>query len=163
MFVFVYLWLSTSLTDVVGKITVIVHSAMTNPLDLTDPPETWFSKYQEICTSEEHDWEGTPWKDLVETNQQIFFETWVADMVRVVRPGGIVVLENLAVSWCESSRNEGGVSRDWWVTLAKQHEDDWDIDPTTVVVGDDFLRDWRYHVVMRKKAIVTETESGGAD
>ncbi len=135
---------------------------MPNPLDFTGPSDQWFTKYQNICTSEEHDWQGIPLKDVAQETQEAWFASWLGDMARVVKPGGLLVLENLAVPFCENLKDEGGVPRDWWATVAQSHQEEWTIDHTTITLGNDDLRNWRYHVVMRKKDPIEEKGSGGA-
>ena len=129
---------------------ILTRSSLSNPLDLVEPPEELFSKYLGLCTSEDQDRRGTPLRDVAQAKQEALLARWLGDLVRVLRPGGIVVVENVAVPLCESSMPEIGVRRDWWTAFTQSHADQLSIDPATTVLGDDSLRNWKYHVVMRK-------------
>ena len=127
---------------------------MLDPLELQLPLDQLSVKYQSICTSDEKDGGGgVLLKDLAQQEQEKWFLTWVEDMVRVVRPGGLLVIENLSSPQCdEGSNSQGGVAREWWTdVLLKDHGNPWGIDSTSLNVMGNALREGRYHVVMRKK------------
>jgi len=72
-------------------------------------------------------------------------------MLRVARPGGLIVIENLSVPYCESQDDLGGVSQDWWSSVVQEHHVAWQVDPASLHMKIDGLKSWRYHVVMRRK------------
>ena len=111
--------------------------------------------------AEETDWRGHVLKNIAQQNQEKWFATWVGNMARVLRPGGLVVIENLTGSFCEHVKDGGGVAKEWWSTIVKERERDWDIDPASLKVDDDHLRESHYHVVMRRKERQGETADGG--
>lgn len=115
------------------------------------PPETLFTTYLDLCTSEEHDGQGTILRESAQEKQEALLARWLEDLLRVLRPGGLVIVENVAVPLCESSKSEMGVRQDWWTTFSQSHGDQLSIDQATTILGEDHLRNWRYHVVMRKK------------
>jgi hypothetical protein len=88
---------------------------------------------------------------LAQQAQEEWSAAWVTDMARVTRPGGLIVIENLSVPFCESTNDFGGISPDWWRTIVQQREDQWQIDPSSLQIGIDSLRSWRYNVAMRRK------------
>ena len=90
--------------------------------------------------------------DVVQQKQDALLERWLGDVVRVLRPGGIVIVENVAIPLCQSSKPDIGVRREWWTTFSNGHANQLSIDSTSTILGDDQLREWRYHVVMTKKA-----------
>ena len=126
-------------------------SPLNDPLEFNQPSDDLAAKYQAMCTSEEKDWQGHLLKDLAQRNQEAWFVTWVKDMARVVRPGGLIVIENISGPYCEHVQDGGGVAKEWWTTILQELEDEWDIDPATLTLGDDHLRESRYRGIMRRK------------
>lgn len=138
------------------------YSPLNDPLKFNQPPDELPAKYQNICTSEEKDWQGNVLKDIAQQNQEKWFATWVEDMARVVRPGGLIVVENLSGPYCENVEDGGGVTKEWWAAILKEREEAWKIDPASLQLGDDHLIKSRYHVVMRRKE-KEEVENEGGD
>ena len=89
--------------------------------------------------------------DVVQQKQEALLARWLGDVVRVLRPGGMVIVENVAMPLCQSSKPDIGVRREWWTTFTHGHANQLSIDSTSTILGDDQLREWRYHVVMTKK------------
>lgn len=127
---------------------------MNDPLEFQLTFNELAAKYQAICTSGEEDWQGNLLKDLAQQNQEKWFATWVGDMARVLRPGGLIVIENLGGPYCEEDNKTGaggGVTKKWWSSIVKDRAEEWEIDPKSLKLGDDQLRESRYRVVMRRR------------
>lgn len=81
-------------------------------------------------------------------------------MARVVRPGGLLLLENLSGPYCEGFHDGGGVAREWWATAVDEQKE-WEVAPASLFIGDDHLREWRYHVAMKRKEKAQDTKAPG--
>ena len=102
-----------------------------------------------------------PLKKAAQEAQEQWATKWVTDMMRVARPGGLIVIENLSVPYCESADDVGGISQDWWSTIVQDNQEAWQVDPASLQLKIDGLRSWRYHVAMRRKE--NEESSAGDD
>ena len=134
----------------------LIKRPLEDPLGFGGSPADRADRYQSTCRlggvrNEEND---IPFKttaqEAQEAQEQLTVK-WVTDMMRVARPGGLIVIENLSVPYCESPDDLGGVSQDWWSTVVQEHEEAWQVDPTSLHMKIDGLRSWRYHVAMRRK------------
>lgn len=125
--------------------------SLSNPLDFVEPSEALFAKYLGLCTSDEQDAQGKPLREVALEKQEALLARWLGDLVRVLRPGGLVIVENIAVPLCESSKPEIGVHQEWWSAFILKNAHQLSMDPATTTLEEDHLRNWRYHVVMRKK------------
>jgi len=141
----------------------IPQSPLRDPLGLDVTAQDWTARYQEICQSDDEEEEqqqqqqhrdehhGSLLNDSMQRAQESWFARWVGDMARAVRPGGLLMIENLSAPYCEGFHDNGGVSRNWWSTIVQEMEHEWNVDPKSLRIGDDHLRGWRYHVAMKKK------------
>jgi hypothetical protein len=81
--------------------------------------------------------------------QEDWHSKWVAELVRIVKPGKLVVIEDVGYPLCSSSQSEwGGVSEEWWTEAVDKYE--WDVDSESIRI---ILAPWyddRFNVVMRR-------------
>jgi len=94
---------------------------------------------------------GIPLRDKAQQIQEEWADRWMTDMVRVTRPGGLIIVENLSFPYCESMEDFGGILPTWWNGAFEEHEHDWKVDRSSLQIGIDRLRHWRYHLAIRKK------------
>jgi hypothetical protein len=122
-------------------------------LGLGGSPAELENKYQSLCgpDGDQLDEDGIPLKDLAQQAQEQWVVEWVTDMARVTRPGGLIVVENLSIPYCESQGEFGGVSKTWWPDVIEKHKGEWKVDPASLQIGNDHLRRGRYHMAMKRK------------
>jgi SAM-dependent methyltransferase len=81
--------------------------------------------------------------------QEDWHSKWVTELVRIVKPGKIVVIEDVGYPLCSSPESEwGGVSVEWWTEAVDKYG--WDVDSESIRI---ILAPWydnRYNVVMRR-------------
>ena len=102
---------------------------------------------RELCNSPE------PWERKLAAAEQLAQEDWhskwVTELVRIVKPGKIVIIEDVGYPLCSSTESEwGGVSVEWWTEAVDKYR--WDVDSQSIRI---FLEPWydnRYNVVMRR-------------
>ena len=84
--------------------------------------------------------------------QEDWFARWVTEMVRITKPGGSVIIEDVAKPLCEIFRDWGGVSFAWWKIAVADHG--WDVDVNSISFQDaprsHSYHGRRYNVAMRK-------------
>lgn len=81
-------------------------------------------------------------------------------MAQLARPGGLLVIDNLSIPYCESDQEFGGVSWEWLSRVTQENQKVWGVDPTSLHFGIDHGQDWRYSVVMRRQQKF-KAKSGG--
>lgn len=69
-------------------------------------------------------------------------------MVRITKPGGAVIVEQVSQPFCEDPDDWGGVARDFWEAAIARYG--WDIDPSSLEMETDKVFGERYHVFMMK-------------
>lgn len=125
-----------------------------DPLGFGGSPAELGYRYQSICRPGggfRNGEKGMPLKKAAQEAQEQWATKWVTDMMRVARPGGLIVIENLSVPYCESADDLGGISQDWWSTIVQENQEAWQVDPASLQITIDGLRSWRYHVAMKRK------------
>ena len=85
--------------------------------------------------------------------QEQWFARWVTEMVRITKPGGSLIVEDVAKPICEIYRDWGGVSQAWWPKAVADYG--WDIDINSITFGPAArspvkYKGRRYNVAMRK-------------
>lgn len=121
-----------------------------DPLGFDQPADELSKIYQNLCNSGDRDSKGNLLEESAQEKQEVWFASWVEDMLRVVGTGGLIVIENLSGPYCQNYRDDGGVAKEWWSNLAREKEEEWGIDPSTLRFADDHLQEWRYHVAINK-------------
>ena len=92
--------------------------------------------------------------------QEDWHAQWVTEMIRIVKPGKLVVIENVCLPLCLGETPWGGVDLDWWSRAAKQYE--WDVDLESMQLYQSWFGD-AYTVTMRKKSDDSKPDGQGAD
>ena len=108
-----------------------------------------FDRYINICESDQ--WEAKKLVRIAQERQEDWFGLWVGEMARIAKPGAPVIIESIALPFCEETDEWGGVTQNWWIEVIQSNKYGWDIDPSSLDYGQDNVFDDRYHVFMRKK------------
>lgn len=56
--------------------------------------------------------------DTAQAMQNKWVTSWVHELLRIVKPGGTVIIESMAWPYCEWSDDWGGVKTSWWADAA---------------------------------------------
>ena len=96
--------------------------------------------------------------------QEEWHAEWVSEMIRIVKPGKLVVIENVCLPLCLGETPWGGVDLDWWSRAAVEY--DWEVDIESIQLFQSWFGD-AYTVAIRKKKgdgpdRVDEQEDAGA-
>ena len=86
--------------------------------------------------------------EIMQETQNRWFGNWVSEMIRITKPGGAVIVEQVSNPFCDDPDDWGGVSRDFWASAVEIYN--WDIDPLSIEMEEDKVFGGRYHVFMRK-------------
>lgn len=88
---------------------------------------------------------------LDQQRQEDWFASWVSELVRIVKPGGAVIIEQVSFPKCVQLDDWGGVEKSWWHLAISKYG--WDVDEQSIYIEDMFqgaMND-RYHVSMQKR------------
>jgi len=85
--------------------------------------------------------------ELDQKAQEDWFAKWASEIIRIVRPGGGIVIENIAFPQCDNIADWGGVDKKWWVEAVSKYG--WNVDNSSIVT-EDSLDERRYHLFMKK-------------
>jgi len=103
-------------------------------------------KYKELCKAKDD--EGMKQNRLAQQRQNDWYGHWVAEMVKIAKPGAPVIIEQVSYPLCEAFFDWGGVKQSFWQQGHKNYG--WDIDPASIDFEKDEIYRKRYHVFMRK-------------
>jgi len=117
-----------------------------NPLQLDMPAKDKDRKYIELC--EAKDEEGMKQNRLAQQRQNDWYGHWVAEMVKIAKPGAPVIIEQVSYPLCQAYFDWGGVDQSFWRRGRKKYG--WDILPGSIEFEEDKIYRQRYHVFMRK-------------
>ena len=82
--------------------------------------------------------------------QEDWYAKWVTELVRIAKPGKVVIIESVSHSLCTHNLTDwGGVDKEWWLSTAISRYG-WNVDPSSVLIEDYRLNGQRYNVIMRK-------------
>jgi len=117
-------------------------------------------------------WQHEPWcnskneskQSLMKEEQKeinAWFALWASQMIALVKPGGIVIIESISQPRCDVG-DWGGVTKEWWAQAIQEYE--WDtqlgIDPTSLEIIDfdpltqnEYIHD-RYNVKLTKRKLI---------
>jgi hypothetical protein len=118
-----------------------------DPLEFDTGIDEDYRTYNEICKSD--DWKAEKLRDIAQRRQQDWFAVWVGQMARIAKPSAPVIIESVALPYCDYLDDWGGVDQEWWKEAINKYN--WGVDPESLEFGPDLLYDGRYHVFMKKK------------
>ena len=127
---------------------VIVPRTLLDPLHFNLGYKATRRKYKALCLANESDWEAEKLRDLAQERQEDWMASWVTEMVRIAKPGTPVIVESLSPRLCENLKDFGGMSKDFWARAIDKYG--WDVNPASIVFGDDLSYKHRYNVALRK-------------
>ena len=127
------------------------------PSDLRE--QAWY----EVCKTQGQDEGGDPTITQINTSlktkiaqldqqrQEDWFASWISELIRIVKPGGAVIIEQVAWPKCIQPNDWGGVEKKWWKGAISKYG--WDILEESLHFEDMFKEttDDRYHVSMQKR------------
>ena len=85
---------------------------------------------------------------LDQRRQEDWFASWVSELIRIVKPGGAVIIEQVAWPKCMHLDDYGGVRKSWWKLAISKYG--WDVEEKSLHI-EDMTTDDRYHVSMQKR------------
>lgn len=99
--------------------------------------------------NQEYDWGQAKLAELDQVAQEDWYAKWVSELVRIAKPGGSIIVEQIALPQCDNFNDWGGVSRPWWNEAIIKYG--WNIHNNTVITedvkGDNGAR---YNIFMKK-------------
>lgn len=106
---------------------------------------------EDLCKAkgDKSDWAKAKLVDLDQRAQEDWFAKWVSELVRIVKPGKSVLIENVVMPLCDDLNDWGGVRREWWRSAVSKYK--WDVDIDSIST---WGKKTRYNVSMRKNARV---------
>merc|ERR1740124_343980 len=97
------------------------------------------------------DWAKVKLVDMDQKAQEDWYAKWVSELVRIVKPGKLVLIENVGLPYCDDMDDWGGVSREWWALAVSKYK--WEIDVDSIQTKGLTPTGNRYHVSMRKNTM----------
>jgi hypothetical protein len=125
-----------------------------NAEPILDRNATWYRR-RDICAADKDtDWKSASLSRVADQEQEDWYGQWIAEMVRVAKPGSPVIVEFVTDPYCDVSLvpDEWGVPYSFWIAAVDAYG--WEIEPESIdfepVDPALFTRN-RYHVFMRKR------------
>ena len=108
---------------------------------------------REVCATLTTDWKSAALQQAALQRQFDWYGRWVAEMVRVAKPGAAVMVEQVSDPYCDEHHVDAwgmGVPYSFWNDAVEIYN--WDVDPESIEFGVDELypTEHRYHVFLRK-------------
>lgn len=116
-----------------------------------------YNRYKKLCKvwksgdrNQTDAWKDVKLVELGQEKQEKFYGRWIAEMVRIAKPGAAVIIEQVSYPYCEEFYDWGGVSQEWWKPAIAKYG--WDVDPESIDFDKDSIFRHRYHTFLRKNA-----------
>ena len=112
-------------------------------------------KYENLCTlTDDGDWHMRELSKLAQKKQEEWFSSWISELIRITKPGGTIIIEDIGKPYCMDQQDWGGVERTWWLEAKDLY--DWNIveDSISIVNSMEGVPEGRYHVSMKKVEIL---------
>jgi ubiquinone/menaquinone biosynthesis C-methylase UbiE len=141
---------STNLSFVPANAFDLVYTGYLTPRNFKDQDSKL--KHVKACEDPSND-EALELRNQMQRTDEDWYARWVAEMIRIAKPGKVVIIEHITPPLCDNSctGNWGGVAREWWPRAIEEYS--WDIDPQSLVMMNEMT--WpdcdRYHLLMRRK------------
>jgi hypothetical protein len=150
-YIYIYIYISHVCLFVTTK-TILFISTLLDPLHFdTGDFDTNWDLYLKVCKGRTKDFAKQKLVDIAQERQETWFGKWVAQMTRIAKPGAPVIIESIALPLCDEMNDWDGVTKEWWNVSIQTNRYGWDIDPTSLVYGNDLNSPGRYHVAMRRR------------
>lgn len=135
-----------------GAATTLTTSSSESPANMT-LAELVLEHRREVCATLTTDWKSAALQQAALERQYDWYGRWVAEMVRVAKPGAAVIVEQVGDPYCDEHHVDAwgiGVPYSFWNDAVEIYK--WDVDPESVEFGVDALypTEHRYHVFLRK-------------
>jgi len=105
-------------------------------------------EYRKKQTNQTHDWALSKLAEIDQHYQSEWFSKWASELIRITKPGGIIIIENISLPQCYNFKDWGGVSKLWWEKAISLYH--WDIDCASLRFVDVNGNNKRYNLAMRK-------------
>jgi hypothetical protein len=123
-------------------------TSMEDPLGLKiNDRDKLAAAYHEICTRSKTK-AARETRLKMQRSQEEWFAKWVTEMVRITKPGGVIIFESVTLPFCDSEELGAGVSRLFWINGVHIYK--WPVDTSTLFFEEDTIFKGRYHVSVRK-------------
>jgi len=127
-----------------------------DPLKIVDDYDYGDEKaFYDLCDAidMELDWANVTLITLDQEKQNEWFAKWVSELIRIVKPGKPIIIENIGLPACEDRDDFGGVAKSWWTSAIPKF--DWDVDMASLHI-EELTPDTKgeygeYHVFMKKR------------
>jgi hypothetical protein len=126
----------------------LVHRTLIDPLQFELEYEPTRMRYSDLCAANATQWEAVKLNEMAQERQEDWMALWVTEMLRIAKPGAPVIVESLSLPLCDVLSDYGGLSKDFWAQAIDKYG--WDVNPASIVFGDDVSYEQRYHVALRK-------------
>lgn len=122
-------------------------TSMEDPLELKiGDRDQLAAAYHKICTGKTRSARETRLK--MQRKQEDWFAKWVTEMVRITKPGGSIIFEQVTEPFCDSEELGAGVSKLFWINGVHRYR--WPVDTSSLAFEADTIFQGRYHVSVRK-------------
>ena len=140
---------SSNLSHVPSDSFDLVYTGYISPVwDPLNFGSKWEHQLDRICKFQNSHVNQAKVRNMQRTQEQ-WYDTWVQEMIRIAKPGAMVIVESVSRPYCDT-KGLGGVAPDFW----QRHVDSgaWRIVPESLVMDKDqnFSDKRRYHVAMQK-------------
>jgi hypothetical protein len=126
-----------------------------DPLSISPPNTSVDEKWTDaVSRCKSKDEKNLSLTQKEQEKQNKWHANWVTELIRIVKPGKLLAIENGAESLCTNPDDWGGVDKSWWAGAIELHG--WDVDPDSLIIRDEKIipgghwGDTRYHVALRK-------------
>lgn len=133
-----------------------------DPLKTGLPDDQIDDYYSKLCrhhqsrtrtNSKHHDLHLIQQRRQQQRIQEDWYAAWVSELIRITKPGGWIVVEQVSRPLCEAPFDWGGVDEAFWYRLIRNYYSTTNsMDPETVEFAKDLVFRRRYHVRFRKSS-----------
>jgi len=86
------------------------------------------AEMKEYCESDDEEEQEIVDED--QEAQEEWHSKWVKELIRITKPGGAIIIEDVDTPICNESSEWGGVATDWWKDAVEEYG--WDVDPSSI-------------------------------
>uniref|UniRef100_A0A7S4IDD9 Methyltransferase domain-containing protein n=1 Tax=Odontella aurita TaxID=265563 RepID=A0A7S4IDD9_9STRA len=88
--------------------------------------------------------------DKEQEAQEDWHASWVEELIRIVKPGKVIIIEDVDSHICDDTSDWGGVPIEWWEDAVSKYN--WDVVPDSIEIVEGTWYHNRYNVLMRKNS-----------
>lgn len=87
--------------------------------------------------------------NIMQQYQEEWHAKWVLELIRIVKPGKYIIIEDVGWPACSDFADWGGVEPDWWKRAIFEYH--WDVYPESLQIVERAWYNDRYNVRMQRK------------